>query len=190
MKKYLILLILTSFLFSSEGRTFTIDLENSHLRWIAEKLTGSHWGYVNLKKGVVVIKNDRPISGEFIVDMRTIKVMDIKDSPWGEKLEGHLHSEDFFDTENHPEAYFHLGNALLKNNEIIINGDLTIKGKTHPIEFACNINHDDASASATGEIKVDRTLYDITYRSVQYYPDIGDRMIKDIFTIDFEIDAK
>ena len=38
------------------------------------------------------------MSSEFIVDMTTIEVMDIKGTPWGKKLEAHLHSKDFFDT--------------------------------------------------------------------------------------------
>jgi len=190
MRKYHITLILSSLLIGGQGRILTADLENSNLRWLAEKVTGSHWGNVSLKKGVVEFKNDQLISGEFIVDMTSIKVMDIKDSPWGDKLEAHLHAEDFFDTGKYPEAYFFLNSALIKNKKIIINGDLTIKDIKHPIEFTCEIIHSNGSASANGQMKIDRTLYDITYRSADYYPDIGDRMIDDIFTIDFEIETK
>ena len=190
MRKYHITLIISSLLIGGQGRILTADLENSNLRWLAEKVTGSHWGNVSLKKGVVEFKDDRLISGEFIVDMTSIKVMDIKDSPWGDKLEAHLHAGDFFDTEKYPEAYFFLNSALIKNNKIIINGDMTIKDKKHPIEFNCEIIHSDGLASAKGQMKIDRTLYDITYRSAEYYPDIGDRMIDDIFTIDFEIETK
>ena len=38
--------------------------------------------------------------------MKTIEVMDTKESIWGKKLQSHLHSKDFFDTENYPEANF------------------------------------------------------------------------------------
>jgi len=190
MKNYLIVSILVSSLVGGEIRTLTAEPEISNLRWIAEKVTGSHWGYVSLKEGSIEIKNNRLVSGEFIVDMKTIKVMDIKDSPWGKKLEAHLHSKDFFDTENHPEAHFSLHSVKMKNNNLLISGDLTIKDITHPLDFNCEVTHAKNSSSAKGQMKIDRTLYDITYRSFKYYPDIGDRMIDDIFTIDFEIDAK
>ena len=190
MKNYVIVSILVSSLIGGEIRTLTAEPAISNLRWTAEKVTGSHWGYVSLKEGSIEIKNDRLVSGEFIVDMKTIKVMDIKDSPWGKKLEAHLHSKDFFDTENHPEAHFSLHSVKIKNNDLLISGDLTIKDITHPLDFNCEVTHAKNSSSAKGQMKIDRTLYDITYRSFKYFPDIGDRMIDDIFTIDFEIDAK
>lgn len=190
MKNYLIVSILVSSLVGGEIRTLAADPEISNLRWIAEKVTGSHWGYVSLKEGSIEIKNDRLVSGDFIVDMKTIKVMDIKDSPWGKKLEAHLHSKDFFDTENHPEAHFSIHSVKMKNNDLLISGDLTIKDITHTLDFNCEVTHAKNSSSAKGQMKIDRTLYDIIYRSFKYFPDIGDRMIDDIFTIDFEIDAK
>jgi len=190
MKNYFIISILVSILIGGDTKTLTVDLEKSNLRWVAEKVTGSHWGYVNVKKGSVEIKNDRLVSGEFIVDMKTIEVMDIKGTPWGKKLEAHLHSKDFFDTENYPEAYFSIHSVKMKNNDLIVSGDMTIKDITHPLDFNCAIVYRDDTSSAKGQMEIDRTLYDVTYRSFKYFPDIGDRMINDIFTIDFEIDAK
>ena len=78
----------------------------------------------------------------------------------------------------------------MKNNDLLISGDLTIKDITHTLDFNCEVSHAKNSSSAKGQMKIDRTLYDIIYRSFKYFPDIGDRMIDDIFTIDFEIDAK
>jgi polyisoprenoid-binding protein YceI len=71
-----------------------------------------------------------------------------------------------------------------------IASDLTIKGISHPLEFPATVRFSDKGASAKGQIKIDRTLYDIKYRSGKYFPDIGDRMIYDTFTIDFEIETK
>ena len=78
----------------------------------------------------------------------------------------------------------------MKNNDLIVSGDMTIKDITHPLDFNCAIVNNENTSSAKGQMKIDRTLYDVTYRSFKYFPDIGDRMINDIFTIDFEIDAK
>ena len=192
MNKLIILtLFLTSFLFGgNEEKTYTIDLTRSKLRWVAKKLTGSHWGNIRLKSGIVKIKNNLPIAGEFIVDMKTIEVMDTKGSIWGKKLQSHLHSKDFFDTENYPEAKLSIKKVTMRNGRFIIDADLSIKSIIHPIEFVCEIFQSSDLATARGKMEIDRTLYDVTYRSARYFPNIGDRMIHDIFTIDFEIDAK
>ena len=192
MKKYIILTcFFTSFILGgNEEKTYTVDLNKSKLRWVAKKLTGSHWGNIHLKSGIVKIKNNLPISGEIVVDMRTIKVMDTKGSSWGNKLQSHLHSKDFFDTENYPEARLSIKRVAMRNGRFMIDADLTIKSIMHPIEFVCEIFKSGDLANARGKMKIDRTLYDVTYRSARYFPNIGDRMIHDIFTIDFEIDAK
>ena len=192
MNKLIILtFFLTSFSFGgNEEKTYSIDLTKSKLRWVAKKLTGSHWGNIRLKSGIVKIKNNLPISGEFIVDMKTIEVMDTKGSMWGKKLQSHLHSKDFFDTENYPEAKLSIKKVTMRNGRFIIDADLSIKSIMHPIEFVCEIFQSDGLASARGKVEIDRTLYDVTYRSARYFPNIGDRMIYDIFTVDFEIDAK
>ena len=192
MNKIIILtFFLTSFLFGgNEKKTYLIDLTKSKLRWVAKKLTGSHWGNIRLKSGIVKINNNLPIAGEFIVDMKTIEVIDTKGSIWGKKLQSHLHSKDFFDTENYPEAKLSIKKATMRNGRFIIDADLSIKSIMHPIEFVCEIFQSGDLASARGKMEIDRTLYDVTYRSARYFPNIGDRMIHDIFTVNFEIDAK
>ena len=192
MKKHIILTyFLASFLFGgNEEKIYTIDLNKSKLRWVAKKLTGSHWGNIRLKSGIVKIKNNLPVSGEFIVDMKTIEVMDTKESIWGKKLQSHLHSKDFFDTENYPEARLSIKKVAIRNGRFMIDADLTIKSIMHPIEFVCEIIQSGDLASARGKMEIDRTLYDVTYRSARYFPNIGDRMIYDMFTVDFKIDAR
>jgi polyisoprenoid-binding protein YceI len=192
MNKLIILTFyITSLLFGgNEEKTHTIDLNKSKLRWVAKKLTGSHWGSIRLKSGIVKINNNLPIAGEFIVDMKTIEVMDTNESIWGKKLQSHLHSKDFFDTENYPEAKLSIKKVTMRNGKFIIDADLSIKSIMHPIEFVCEIFQSGDLASARGKMEIDRTLYDVTYRSARYFPNIGDRMIYDIFTVDFEIDAK
>ena len=192
MKKHIILTyFLTLSLFGgNKEKAYTIDLNKSKLRWVAKKLTGSHWGNIRLKSGIVKIKNKLPVSGEFIVDMKTIEVMDTKESIWGKKLQSHLHSNDFFDTENYPEARLAIKRVAMRNGRFVIDADLTIKSITHPIEFVCEIFQSGDLTSAKGNMEIDRTLYVVTYRAARYFPNIGDRMIYDLFTVDFEINAR
>ena len=44
-------------------------------------------------------------------------------------------------------------------------------------------------AMASGTIDVDRTLYNIKYKSKSFFPDIGDKLIYNNFTLNFTIRA-
>ena len=79
--------------------------------------------------------------------------------------------------------------AVFNHGAYSIQGDLTIRGITHPIEFPAVVQFSDKGPKATGQIKIDRTLYGMKYKSGKFFPEIGDKMIYDEFTIDFEVKA-
>ena len=60
---------------------------------------------------------------------------------------------------------------------------LTIKGITNPISFV--VEKKDSFYSA--EIIVDRSKYDIKYRSSSFFENLGDKLIYDEFKLDVEI---
>ena len=68
-------------------------------------------------------------------------------------------------------------------------GNLTIKGITNPVEFVSEYSEEDGIFIFTGHIEIDRTLYDVRYRSAKFFKDLGDRAISDVFTLDFELYA-
>ncbi len=49
-------------------------------------------------------------------------------------LQGHLGSPDFFDIERYPQISFHSRALRREGDELIVDGELTIKGQTHPVE--------------------------------------------------------
>jgi polyisoprenoid-binding protein YceI len=49
--------------------------------------------------------------------------------------DGHLHSPDFFDVERYPELRFESTVIRLDGEELVVAGDLTIKGTTKPVEL-------------------------------------------------------
>lgn len=52
-----------------------------------------------------------------------------------ENLTAHLLSPEFFDAERHPELRF-VSNALRRDaDEVVVVGDLTVKGQTRPVEL-------------------------------------------------------
>jgi polyisoprenoid-binding protein YceI len=66
---------------------------------------------------------------EGVAKVASVKVDD-------ETLAGHLQSPDFFDAEQHPELRF-VSHAIERNgDQVSIQGDLTLRGVTHPVEIA------------------------------------------------------
>ena len=163
--------------------TFGFDNTNSMVAWTGTKVTGSHNGTINLSDGQVDIKDGVITSGEFIIDMSSITVLDIEDAENNGKLKGHLSSDDFFGIENHPTATFSVTEGKMGK----MGGDLTIKGITKPANMTYMIVSNDAGHSINGTTTIDRTAYDIQYGSGKFFDDLGDKMINDMFTLDFEL---
>jgi polyisoprenoid-binding protein YceI len=83
-----------------------------------------------------------------------------------------------------------LKSSLFQQGKFRVKGDLTIRGITQPVEFPVLIQFSDEGPRATGQIKIDRTLYNMKYKSGNFFPEIGDKMIYDEFTVDFDIVTK
>ena len=156
--------------------TFTIDQEKSNIEWIGTKPTGSHNGNVKVRRGAITIDENGNIqSGKFMLDMNSITCTDLE----GKKkasIEGHLKDPDFFDVEKHPTATF----VIEEVTKGLMKGSLTIKGISHEISFKYN---EIENLSYEAVINIDRTLYDIKYKSKSIFPDLGDHFINDEFTI-------
>jgi polyisoprenoid-binding protein YceI len=57
-----------------------------------------------------------------------------------ENLAGHLQSPDFFDAEQHPELRFASGTIERDGDRVSIQGDLTLRGVTHPVEITGTVS--------------------------------------------------
>ena len=169
---------------------YSLDLTSSSLEWIGRKLTGIHNGNIQFSSGEVIFNDKRMLSGEFIINMQTIQNNDISSDKYRGYLEEHLKSEDFFNVDSFPNAKLiikkNLGVTDLGKESIIL-CDRTIKGITHQIEIPVRFNVYNNHATASGTIDIDRTLYDIKYNSRSFFPNIGDKLIYDYFTLNFTI---
>ncbi|MCA1760046.1 MAG: YceI family protein, partial [Bacteroidales bacterium] len=106
------------------------------------------------------------------------------------KLVGHLKSDDFFSVNNHPVSTLDIKEVNHKvGNTHSFTGHLTIKGITHPVTFDAEVDVSGNNLKANGKLDVDRTLYDIKFRSGKFFSDLGDNLIYDTFTLDFNIVA-
>jgi polyisoprenoid-binding protein YceI len=159
----LLLIAVVIMSFTLKESSIKIDTQKSKVTWIGRKVTGSHNGTVSLSEGSINYKGKQVTGGSFTIDMTSLK-----DAEANGRLEGHLKSDDFFSTEKHPKATFVISQVTPKTgDEYTVKGNMTIKGITNEIEFPANIQLKNGSVTAKAKIVVDRTKFDIKFRTAQ-----------------------
>ena len=156
-----------------------IKASESIVNWTGKKITENHYGTLKLSSGYLSFDGDKITGGAFTVDMTSLQVTDLKPGKGKEKLEGHLNSDDFFSVNKYKTATLIVKSADKMNKGYKLKGDLTIKGKTHPIEFDLSVNGNTAST----KLSVDRTKYGIRYGSGSFFDNLGDKVIYDEFEL-------
>ncbi|OEY72686.1 YceI family protein [Salegentibacter salarius] len=160
-----------------------INTQASNIAWKGKKVLGSHSGTIDLKDGKFKFENDEIVGGEFVMDMTTITVTDLKgDDKAG--LEGHLNSDDFFGVDNHPTSTLVITSVAKKDDGTYgVVGDLTIKENTHPVTFDLDYNNN----TATTKLTIDRSKYNVKYNSGSFFSGLGDQTIYDNFDLNIEL---
>lgn len=157
-----------------------IDASKSSIKWVGHKVTGKHEGNVKFQEGTLTLKGGKLVDGAFVVNMASITVTDITADQGKDKLEGHLKADDFFGTDKYPTAKVDFTSVKEKGNGVYtVTANLTIKGKTAPVTFDLTVGKNSASAS----FKIDRTKYDIKYKSKNFFENLGDNVIYDDFDV-------
>lgn len=199
-----------------EGVPYRIDTGKSIITWVGTKPTGRHNGLIKIKEGIISIidstledgtKTFRIGNAEIIIDMKKVEVLDLTDDPLQlEKLEDHLNSNDFFDTEMYPEARFEfISMKPIEDDTVereendytvidpshIVNGNLTIKDVTLQVEFPAKMDYRNLRLEASAKFNIDRTDWDITYRNENDpVARARDGVIHNIVNVGFEIIAR
>lgn len=175
-----------------ETKNFNIETAKSKIEWVGRKVTGAHNGTIDIAGGALILTDGELTGGTFTIDTRSIKILDVTDPGTNAQFAGHLASEDFFATEKYPTATMEITSVSRPvNNTYHIAGNLTIKGISHPAEFdaeLANINGD--SVQASGKLVIDRTRYNIKFRSGNFFKDLGDTLIYNDFTLNVLLTAK
>ena len=198
------------------GIIYKIDTINSLVTWVGTKPTGRHNGLIRIQSGSISIleedtdRSDKIFSinnAKIVINMESVKVLDLFDNQLqSEKLENHLRSEDFFDTEKHNTAVFELisfdpieNDSLVreKNKYTIIdpthtmNGNLTIKGETYNIEVPVKADYRNLKFEASAKFNIDRTIWNINYKNENDpVARATDSFIHNIVNVGFEIIAR
>ncbi len=185
--KSLVLAVLVLISAGVYAQDFTVDASKSTVKWEGKKIGGAHNGHIAIKEGMFSVKGDKLASGTFVIDMQSMTNDDLEDADYNAKLIGHLKSDDFFSVEKFPTATLKVtSSSKFVAGKATVKGDLTIKGKTNPIEFVVTRNGKEFS----GVLVVDRSKYDVRYGSKSFFDDLGDKVIYDDFTLEVKLVTK
>ena len=191
MKKWIVL-SLAALLWSplASAQTYKLDTAKSRIEWVGKKVTGQHNGSLQIQSGSVTLDKGQIKSGDFTVDMQSIKVLDLQDAGPNEKLTNHLKSDDFFAVAANPTSQFKITSTkVVAPGKADVTGDLTIKGITKPLTIPVTWKQEGDKLSAKGEAKVDRTLYNVKYGSGKFFQGLGDKLISDDFELKLDLYA-
>jgi len=165
---------------------FRIVSGQSNIAWVGRKATGAHNGTIAIKEGELILDNDRLASGTIVVDMSSIKILDIADPATNAQFAGHLASDDFFSIEKYPEATL----AITSVSGKCVEGILTIKGISHSIKLDAAVDLDRDTLTAAGKLAIDRTKYGMKFRSGNFFKDLGDNLIYNEFELNITVTAE
>ncbi|MEO7978283.1 YceI family protein [Flavobacterium sp.] len=169
---------------------YGIKTKESVVTWKGGNLMGSnnHVGYVYISKGELIIEKDHLMGGTAEVDMNTIED---ENHERDNGLINHLKDPDFFDVKNVPFSTIVLTKAVSINAENWkVAGNLTIKGITNQITFPARIKVNDGIVKLNGRLVIDRTQWDIRYKSGKFYDLLADQTISDSIEFYIKIVAK
>tara|TARA_B110000003_G_scaffold9602_1_gene9893 strand:+ start:15893 stop:16525 length:633 start_codon:yes stop_codon:yes gene_type:complete len=206
MKKALIVIIISTIFFSckSEKKDKTVvkeevkvetiaainnvDLASSVLTWKGTKPTGSHDGTIALKESSLILDSGKITGGEFIIDMSSIKNLDMAGSDGASKIEAHLKAPDFFDIASYPISTFVITEVKELDSKLLVTGNLTIKDVTKSITIPASLYESDGISVFTSELfNIDRADFNVKYRSKTWFDNLKDRFIDDLVEMSFTV---
>lgn len=149
----------------ASGAEWKLDTAHSHIKFkVKHLMVANVWG--EFKTFDADIRYDHPDLSTANVDIR----VDVSSIETGnDKRDEHLRSEDFFHVSEYPEMTFKSTSITKQGDELVMVGDLTIKGITHeitlrgegplgPVDF---MGTQRFAASLNGSL--DRTTFGLTW---------------------------
>ena len=117
---------------SAQEVKYVLTGDNTKITWTGTKVGGKHDGGFQTVSGVATVSANTGLRLSVDIDTASLFSDD-------NKLTGHLKSPDFFSVKDHPKAKFVSTKIDKAAGGFIVNGDLTLLGKTKAISFPAQI---------------------------------------------------
>ncbi|GAB5523120.1 MAG: hypothetical protein Roseis2KO_09920 [Roseivirga sp.] len=202
---------------AESATTLALNTEASKITWVGAKPAGQHNGTIDISSGEISVKGSEIVAGNFTINIKSLKNLDMAGSNSAGKLEGHLMSDDFFDQANFPEATFEvtgvatfdaanldadkdefktdfapakLSEILVENPTHFISGNLTMRGTTKNITFPAAVSLGDGTVKAVAKFNINRTDWGLKFNDEADAVDKAkDKFIYNTVQVGFEIEA-
>ena len=168
---------------------FILDTAQSIVYWQGSNWKNTHNGSIKIKEGKFFLKNDSIISASVLIDMNTIKNLDLSDEKERQELIEELKSQLFFDTEN-----FQYITLDIKDKHFIVDSNrvetrqalLTMKGITKPISISYRKGYSkDAMLITISALRLNRKYW--SNPSTGIIEMIADKVVEDTITLHAKI---
>ena len=139
--------------------TWAVDKVHSNVGFAVDYMAGTFTGTFD--------DFDATLTDGVLEGSAKVASVNVKD----ENLAGHLQSPDFFDAERNPELTFVSKSIERSGDELKIDGEITIKGHTEPVEIVGVITDpfaDPFGGTRLGlkaETSVDRTKFGVSWNN-------------------------
>ena len=144
--------------------TWQVDPTHSQVGFAVPYLVGTFRGTFSPVEATLTAAENGSVELAGTAPVEGIKVQD-------ENLQTHLLSPDFFDAERAPKIEFKANGIERTGDDVKVDGELTIKGITRPVELTGSITDTIADAygndriGLTLETTVDRTQFDLNWNT-------------------------
>ncbi|MEM9728953.1 MAG: YceI family protein [Myxococcota bacterium] len=107
------------------------------------------------------------------------------------KRDGHLRSPDFFDAASHPTITFKSTSVRQKGSQLIVKGNLTMRGKTKPVTIPFKVakGKNGAGVDTTtykGKLTIDRTDFGVGTDSIAAKISLEDEVDLKLLVVTFD----
>ncbi|WP_299183067.1 YceI family protein [uncultured Aquimarina sp.] len=165
---------------SINSQSFELDTKKSTFFWTGKAAFNSYSlkGTIDAKKGAMIISDTVISAMNITIDMKSL-------DHENNDLKNHLKNEDFFEVKKYSKAIFSLEKTTkIENHKAILQGKLTIKGKTNLERIPVNIEYNDSGITITFNHTIDRTKYGVNHNSPSIFKRMKENAIADEFTLE------
>jgi polyisoprenoid-binding protein YceI len=144
--------------------TWQVDPTHSQVGFAVPYLVGTFRGTFSPVEATLTVGEDGSVGLVGTAPVEGIKVQD-------ENLTTHLLAPDFFDAERAPTIAFTAADIALSGADVKVDGELTIKGITKPVELSGTVTetivdpYGNDRVGITLETTIDRTQFDLNWNA-------------------------
>jgi len=162
-------MLLSSCLKDHKIEHFIIDESASAMEWKGYLKDGSgNNGTIAVTGRLFAAEPGMITSGQISLPLSSLININLPTDELKQQLIHHLQSRDFFDMATYPHIRFNIS-SLVPDKDISHTyhaaGELTMLGKSNPVNFPVKIKLQGDRLEVTGETSVDRTLWGMNYAS-------------------------